>query len=451
MKTKIKVSALFLLAGLSFISSNIFSQCFQNVFGPPRTEVQSQYPLMDLTYNAGCPVGAGTALTGVGINQSNPQYLLDILDYPVANGRIFRTIGNSLYDCDWESWAQATGGSPIMYGRIYIPASTTDFAMSSSTYSSGAHLYGGNLQFLTPDGFGSTVLRMRIDGPRSNRHQQGQTYNRSGYVGVNVNPASMNMPVSMLTLDGDNVTDGDGFRPWMKVGTYMGNNTDNMYVGLLDNLDTSGAVIGNRTDAVIAWGNDSTTASNAGPDVLRFVFTNYDTTNASVVWGSEAGRWEPNGNFGVGDFRISQDAVHNRIEDYTWLPGTLTHNQWLSLQDSTGQLRLTYKPKVSGMLGTHADFQVDSIGDLLINPQNDSTPRFAGIGIRVLNAHTNAIQAPQNTLEIMSGWHSPHYGSSNGSSGLKFRNMNSSSIPVKNPGKGYLGLDNAGNVIYVDT
>jgi hypothetical protein len=56
---------------------------------------------------------------------------------------------------------------------------------------------------------------------------------------------------------------------------------------------------------------------------------------------------------------------------------------------------------------------------------------------------------PLNTLEIISSASSPYFSSTNGSSGLKFRNMNSTNTPVANPGLGVLGLDNAGNVIYV--
>jgi len=56
---------------------------------------------------------------------------------------------------------------------------------------------------------------------------------------------------------------------------------------------------------------------------------------------------------------------------------------------------------------------------------------------------------PLNTLEIRSSASSPYFGSPNGSSGLKFRNMNATHNPVSNPGKGLLALDAQGNVIYV--
>ncbi len=57
---------------------------------------------------------------------------------------------------------------------------------------------------------------------------------------------------------------------------------------------------------------------------------------------------------------------------------------------------------------------------------------------------------PLNKLEINTTPGSPYFGSPNGSSGLKFRNMNSGNTPVANPGNGVLGLDGLGNVIYVN-
>jgi hypothetical protein len=57
---------------------------------------------------------------------------------------------------------------------------------------------------------------------------------------------------------------------------------------------------------------------------------------------------------------------------------------------------------------------------------------------------------PLNKLEINTTAGSPYFGSPNGSSGLKFRNMNSGNTPIANPGNGVLGLDGLGNVIYVN-
>lgn len=58
--------------------------------------------------------------------------------------------------------------------------------------------------------------------------------------------------------------------------------------------------------------------------------------------------------------------------------------------------------------------------------------------------------SPLNTLEIFASTTSPYFGSINGSSGLKFRLLNSSNIPLSNPGNGVLSVDANGNVIYVN-
>jgi hypothetical protein len=58
---------------------------------------------------------------------------------------------------------------------------------------------------------------------------------------------------------------------------------------------------------------------------------------------------------------------------------------------------------------------------------------------------------PLNTLEIFASTTSPYFGSINGSSGLKFRLLNSSNTPLSNPGNGVLSVDANGNVIYVNS
>lgn len=58
---------------------------------------------------------------------------------------------------------------------------------------------------------------------------------------------------------------------------------------------------------------------------------------------------------------------------------------------------------------------------------------------------------PLNTLEIFASTTSPYFGSINGSSGLKFRLLNSLNTPLSNPGNGVLSVDANGNVIYVNS
>lgn len=66
----------------------------------------------------------------------------------------------------------------------------------------------------------------------------------------------------------------DGWRPWMDIGTFTSNGTDNVYVGLKDEGN-------DRADAVISWGDNQISAlpPGNGPDNMRFIFTS--TTAAS--------------------------------------------------------------------------------------------------------------------------------------------------------------------------
>lgn len=70
----------------------------------------------------------------------------------------------------------------------------------------------------------------------------------------------------MLHLEGNNNTTytnhyGGQYRTWMRVGAFMRENSDAMYVGLKQEAGT------NRSDAVVNWSDDQVN------DKLRFLFT----------------------------------------------------------------------------------------------------------------------------------------------------------------------------------
>jgi hypothetical protein len=93
MKTRIQSLALIMfIAGTVFTSNRIYSQCSAlNVigpfFGPGRYEVQSPNGFICLTQGPGtCPQSAGALfMPGLGVNQNNPQFMVDILCDP-TNG-----------------------------------------------------------------------------------------------------------------------------------------------------------------------------------------------------------------------------------------------------------------------------------------------------------------------------------------------------------------------------
>lgn len=76
----------------------------------------------------GSIIPAYNGMVGIGNGYITPTYQLDIYAKNNNNGSIFRTTGSNLYDCDWESWVGSGTGTPSLYGRIYVPTGTTDFA-----------------------------------------------------------------------------------------------------------------------------------------------------------------------------------------------------------------------------------------------------------------------------------------------------------------------------------
>jgi hypothetical protein len=100
----------------------------------------------------------------------------------------------------------------------------------------------------------------------------------AGYFGISpfgFFNSSINTPYSMLHLDGPNNVPqfgGGGWRQWMNTGTFMRENSDAMYVGLME-------VGSNRSDAIINWSDDVNL--NPGPDKLRFIFTGANTGNGN--------------------------------------------------------------------------------------------------------------------------------------------------------------------------
>ena len=136
---------------------------------------------------------------------------------------------------------------------------------------------------------GSTQERVRImsAGTPTNLAAGGMGIHNPAGIGTNLtrmavshNPAQpVTRPMSLLHL-GYNTglnsfppgTD-DGWRPWMDIGTFTSNGTDNVYVG----LKAEGT---DRLDAVVSWGDNQSAGpvSNEGPDNLRFIFTSTTTS-----------------------------------------------------------------------------------------------------------------------------------------------------------------------------
>lgn len=112
----------------------------------------------------------------------------------------------------------------------------------------------------------------------------------------------------------------DGWRPWMDIGTFTTNGTDNIYVGLKNEGTDS-------HDAVINWGDNQNggLTGTTGPDNLRFIFTSTTTgfpagdAVSESVNGLEVARMEPTvastmpntnyGMVGIGNFSPTSTNV----------------------------------------------------------------------------------------------------------------------------------------------
>ncbi len=66
----------------------------------------------------------------------------------------------------------------------------------------------------------------------------------------------------------------DGWRPWMDIGMFVSDGTDNVYLGLKKQTTTD------RSDAVLSWGDNQATQAPDGADNLLFVFT---ATTSSLI------------------------------------------------------------------------------------------------------------------------------------------------------------------------
>lgn len=190
-------------------------------------------------------------------------------------------------------------------------------------------------------------------------------------------------PLSLLHLGYNTgqiaITPGtDGWRSWMDLGVFTTNGSDNVYLGLKEEV----GFLGDRQDAVLSWGDNQTTSGplGNGPDNFRMIFT---STTASSGGGTPPAT-SVNGLEGMRLTPTPQEGV------YTGIGGDPTANQY-------------------GPAG---------------NSEN-----------------------PTATLEVNS------WGATNtpgGSSGLRFTNLNITTPEIVNPGKGVLGVNANGDVIYVE-
>jgi hypothetical protein len=201
--------------------------------------------------------------------------------------------------------------------------------------------------------------------------------------------------------------------------------------------------------------HNSLTPSN----LVRHQFTNANTTAGS-------GRGFLVGILANGNANFHQQELNRPI--------TLTTNGGFSGVNSNFPIGTTFNPQSlfhinDGAAATNYQVTNNTTG---VNAGDGLKLGILANGIGVLNQQENldmqfhtfgsqrmviknagrvgiGLNTPANRLEIVSGTGDPYFVSGNGSSGLKFANLNSGNTPIANPSGKVLALDNLGNVILV--
>jgi hypothetical protein len=172
-------------------------------------------------------------------------------------------------------------------------------------------------------------------------YNPGSIPNNITRMSVSHNPSNpVTRPLSLLHLgyntgqNSINASSTDGWRPWMDIGAFISDSSDNIYVGLKDEGN-------DRGDAVINWGDNQNggITGASGPDNLRFIFTSTTTSFipgdsvASSLNGLEVARMEPilastlpSSNFGmmgIGDFSPAGPNTANPVDAKLDIDGDL--------------------------------------------------------------------------------------------------------------------------------
>ncbi|MCB0774275.1 MAG: tail fiber domain-containing protein, partial [Flavobacteriales bacterium] len=212
------------------------------------------------------------------------------------------------------------------------------------------------------------VQRMRLMPTLTGQTVNGYTgLNLSGHLGLGGPVPTRPLAYIHINSNGSHFA---GYRPWMRVGTFMSENNDGMYVGTKREDD-------DRIDAVLNWFDNDQDSPGVGPDALRFIFTRA-SSGSSVAAGDDGLEMArlipvPNGNegyFGIGDFftpglqpaeRLDVLNGRVRIRQLPTDPAANTLNRFMVV-DNTGVVKWRYLPPSST---TNCDWEMNTGGHLL--------------------------------------------------------------------------------------
>lgn len=280
-----------------------------------------------------------------------------------------------------------------------------------------------------------------------------------GGMGINLDPSNPILnPLSLLHI-GENLQTGSqgGYRSWMQVGTFMGHRSDQFYVG----TKAEASPANDRTDAVINWGDNTNLIGGPteyGPDYLRFIFTaprgasGYNTYAAGND-GLEIMRLQPDGSVGLGNFYndvlFPYKTPARRLE--------ILSDKTAASANGNPILRMTHTQQNPNFLintGKYVDFEPRATGDLAIQAFDNTLTPTANQNLKQRYVGINTSN-PGNTVEINSQFTAPNTpngtGSATGWAGLRFTDLNSTSVTQTNPGTGVLSVNAFGDVVYVES
>ncbi|MBN9294939.1 MAG: tail fiber domain-containing protein [Flavobacteriia bacterium] len=271
---------------------------------------------------------------------------------------------------------------------INITGGATNERMRLMSVGTPTNLAGGGFGVFNPAGINTNFTRMAIS------HNPGNPITR---------------PLSLLHLGYNTgavaITPGtDGWRPWMDIGIFTTNGTDNVYLGLKD----EGGPLGDRQDAVLSWGDNQVSGlpPGNGPDNFRMIFTSTTapsgggTPPATGVNGLEGMRMTPTTTAGVftgigGDPTANQYGPAGTSINPT---ATLEVNSWgvTTAPGGSSGLRFTNLNTTSPTTANPGTgvLSVNANGDVIYVPGGGST--FGNACGATPNPLTTDIEIPLN-------------------------------------------------------
>ncbi|MCW3104105.1 MAG: Collagen triple helix repeat-containing protein [Bacteroidetes bacterium] len=306
----------------------------------------------------------------------------------------------------WSNWfqmsiAQSTGQTNTDGLKLGILG---DAAPASNPQNGNAFLYNQENRYLlfstnhaTPSTVNATAERMRITafGTPTNLPAGGYgLYTPPGSTGavtsdftrmsISEDPAfPVTRPLSLLHLGYNTgltpfIPPGstDGWRPWMDIGMFISNGTDNGYLGL---KTETGGLAGDRQDMVLNWGDNQTAGPlGTGPDNMRFIFTATTTgvtgfPPATGADGLEGMRMTPTAATGIYT-GIGGDPSANLYSGASINPtATLEVNSWGATSVAGGSSGLRFTNLQAGVSPTTPNpgpgvLSVNASGDVIYVP-----------------------------------------------------------------------------------